>query len=134
MFFSLDAQEPARLPMPGRGGGRGAATDFNAYLRIGADGRVTCLSGKVELGQGAMTSLAQMLAEELDVAFDRVDMVLGDTDLCPYDMGTFGSMNILAVRPGAAPGGRGSARGAAANGRRAAWGSRPTGCKSRTAW
>jgi isoquinoline 1-oxidoreductase len=39
-----------------------------------------------------MTSLAQCLAEELDVAFDAVDMVMGDTDLCPWDMGTFGSM------------------------------------------
>ena len=39
-----------------------------------------------------MTSLAQCLAEELEVPYDSVDMVMGDTDLCPYDMGTFGSM------------------------------------------
>ena len=81
------AQEPARLPTRQSG-----PTDFNAYLKIGEDGRVTCLVGKVELGQGAMTSLAQSLAEELDVALDRVDVIMGDTDLCPYDMGTFGSM------------------------------------------
>jgi isoquinoline 1-oxidoreductase len=79
---------------------RGAApTDFNAFLKIGADGRVTCLVGKVELGQGAMTSLAQVLAEELDVAFDSVDVVMGDTDLCPYDMGTFGSMTTPLLVP-----------------------------------
>jgi isoquinoline 1-oxidoreductase len=67
-------------------------SDFNAYLRIGADGRVTCFSGKVELGQGAMTSLAQCLAEELGVPFDSIDLVMGDTDLCPWDYGTVGSM------------------------------------------
>lgn len=89
VFFSADlaAQEPARLP-----GRQAGPTDLNAYLRIGADGRVTCLVGKVELGQGAMTELAGALAEELDVALDTVDVVMGDTDLCPYDMGTFGSM------------------------------------------
>src|SRR5579863_5861581 len=90
VFFRTDraqAQEPARLPMRQNG-----PVDLNAYLKIGADGRVTCLAGKVELGQGCMTELAVALAEELDVPLDRVDVVLGDTDLCPYDMGTFGSM------------------------------------------
>jgi len=89
VFFSTDlaAQEPGRLP-----GRQAGPTDLNAYLKIGADGRVTCLAGKVELGQGVMTELAAALAEELDVALDTVDVVLGDTDLCPYDMGTFGSM------------------------------------------
>lgn len=65
--------------------------DINAYLRVGEDGRVTGYAGKIEMGQGAITSLPQMIADELDVAYDSVDMVLGDTDLCPYDMGTFGS-------------------------------------------
>ena len=66
--------------------------DFNAYLRIGEDGRVTCFTGKVELGQGPMTSLAQTLADELDVPLESVDMVMGDTARCPYDAGTWGSM------------------------------------------
>jgi len=66
--------------------------DFNAYLRIGEDGRVTCFTGKVELGQGVMTSLAQTLADELDVPLESVVMVMGDTALCPYDAGTWGSM------------------------------------------
>jgi isoquinoline 1-oxidoreductase len=90
----LPAQEPARLPTR-----QGYPSDLNAYLKIGPDGRVTCFSGKVELGQGAMTVLAQILAEELDVAYNSVDMVLGDTDLCPYDMGTFGSMNVRYFGP-----------------------------------
>jgi nicotinate dehydrogenase subunit B len=75
-----------------QGRGRGERPDFNAYLRVGADGRVTCFTGKVELGQGVMTSLAQMLADELDVSMGSVDMVMGDTALCPYDAGTWGSM------------------------------------------
>jgi nicotinate dehydrogenase subunit B len=67
-------------------------TDFNAFLRINEDGTVTGFTGKIEMGQGPVTSLAQMLAEELDVAYDEVDMLMGDTDLCPWDRGTFGSM------------------------------------------
>ncbi len=79
--------------------GRGYPEDFNAYLRIGGDGRVTCFTGKVELGQGVITSLAQMLAEELDVPLESVDMVMGDTAVCPWDMGTFGSMSTRFFGP-----------------------------------
>ena len=73
--------------------------DFNAFLRIKEDGRVSCFTGKIEQGQGAITSIAQMLADELDVPMDSVDMVMGDTDLCPYDMGTFGSMTTRFFGP-----------------------------------
>jgi isoquinoline 1-oxidoreductase len=65
--------------------------DFNAHLLIGEDGRVTCYTSKVELGQGPMTSLAQMLADELDVSLDSVDMVMSDTARCPNDGPTWGS-------------------------------------------
>jgi isoquinoline 1-oxidoreductase len=51
------------------------------------------------LGQGSTTALAQLLAEELDVTLDSVDMVMGDTDLCPWDMGTFGSLSIRQFGP-----------------------------------
>lgn len=96
VFFraDLEAQEPSRLP-----GRQTGPADLNAYLKIGADGRVTCLAGKVELGQGAMTELGMVLAEELGVPLDMVDVVLGDTDLCPYDMGTFGSMTTPLLVP-----------------------------------
>ena len=67
--------------------------DFNAFFRIGTDGRITCFTGKIEMGQGISTSLAQMLADELGVALTSVDMVMGDTLLCPYDRGTFGSLS-----------------------------------------
>lgn len=77
-------------PVEGQGR-RGERPDFNAYLRIGEDGRVTCFTGKIEMGQGPVTSLAQTLADELDVPLDSVDMVMGDTELCPFDAGTWGS-------------------------------------------
>jgi len=77
----------------------GYPEDFNAYLRIAPDGRVTCLVGKIEMGEGVMTSLPMMLADELDVALDSVDIVMGDTDLCPWDMGTFGSLSTRQFGP-----------------------------------
>ena len=96
LFFWVGPLELLPAQLPGR---PSYSSDFNAYLRIGPDGRVTCLVGKVELGQGAMTSLPMLLAEELDVALDSVDIVMGDTDLCPWDMGTFGSLSIRQFGP-----------------------------------
>lgn len=101
IFFTFG--DMLRGQEPRRGRRRGfrppAPTDFNAFLRIGEDGRVTCLSGKVEMGQGVHTSLPQMLADELSVSIDSVDVVLGDTDRCPWDMGTFGSMTTRFFGP-----------------------------------
>lgn len=95
VFPVLEAQEPARLPS----GRQGYPSDFNAYLHIAADNKVTGYAGKVELGQGSTTALAQLLAEELDADFDSVAMVMGDTDVCPWDMGTFGSLTIRQFGP-----------------------------------
>jgi isoquinoline 1-oxidoreductase len=92
---SLDAQEGERR----RGFGQQLPQDFNAFLRIAEDGRVSGFTGKVEYGQGIITSMAQILAEELDVPLDSVDMVMGDTDLCPWDMGTFGTMSTRIFGP-----------------------------------
>ena len=72
---------------------------FNAFLRIGADGRIACYTGKIEMGQGVITSLAQMAADELNAAFDTIDMIMGDTDLCPWDRGTWGSMTTRFFGP-----------------------------------
>jgi len=72
---------------------------FNAYLRIAEDGRVTCFTGKIEMGQGVITSLPQMLADELDVSVDMIDMVMGDTDRCPFDRGTWGSQTTRVFGP-----------------------------------
>jgi nicotinate dehydrogenase subunit B len=73
--------------------------DLNAYLLIGADGRVTVFTGKIEMGQGVMTSQAQMVADELGVALASIDMVMGDTERCPWDMGTFGSLTTRMFGP-----------------------------------
>jgi nicotinate dehydrogenase subunit B len=79
--------------------GRGYPADLNAYLRIGEDGTVTVYSGKIEMGQGVMTSLAQMAADELDVSLESINMIMGDTDLCPFDNGTYGSMSTRFFGP-----------------------------------
>lgn len=73
--------------------------DFHAYLAIGETGKVIVRSGKIEMGQGVLTSLAQMAAEELGVDLAAIEMVLGDTDSCPWDMGTFGSMTTRMFGP-----------------------------------
>ena len=94
---------PHLAGMPQREGGpdRGQhlPEDFNAFLRIGEDGRVTGYTGKIEMGQGISTSLAQMLADELRVPYESVTMMMGHTDLCPWDMGTFGSMTTRIFGP-----------------------------------
>ena len=100
-------------------GRRSYPTDINAYLRIGEDGRVTVFSGKIEMGQGVLTSQAQMAAEELGVSLDAIDMILGDTDRCPWDMGTFGSLTTRMFGPVTTRcSGRGASRDAATRRRR----------------
>jgi nicotinate dehydrogenase subunit B len=64
---------------------------LDSWLHIGENGQITAFTGKVEVGQNARTSLAQQVAEELRVPLSSVQMVMGDTELTPYDMGTFGS-------------------------------------------
>ena len=73
--------------------------DYNAFLHIAEDGTVSCFTGKIEMGQGIFTSLAQMMADELNVEMEKVKMVMGDTDLCPYDRGTWGSMSTRIFGP-----------------------------------
>ena len=85
-----DMQAFARAAREGYKGAK-VPVDFNAFLKIGTDSRVTCFVGKIEMGQGPITSFAQMVAEELDVLYESVDMVMGDTDRCPWDAGTWGS-------------------------------------------
>jgi isoquinoline 1-oxidoreductase len=73
--------------------------DPNAYLRIDENGRVTLYSGKVEMGQGINTSLSQMAADELGVSLDAIDIVMGDTDLVPFDAGTWGPLTTRFFGP-----------------------------------
>jgi nicotinate dehydrogenase subunit B len=65
--------------------------DIASWLHIGENGKVTVYTGKVEVGQNIRTSLSQGVAEELHYPIDEIEMVMGDTQLTPFDMGTFGS-------------------------------------------
>ncbi|MDQ3813841.1 MAG: molybdopterin-dependent oxidoreductase, partial [Armatimonadota bacterium] len=82
---------------PRRGGGM--PPEIAAWLHIAEDGAVTVYSGKAEVGQNIRTSLAQAVAEELHAPLASISLVLGDTDLTPYDAGTFGSRTTPAMSP-----------------------------------
>jgi nicotinate dehydrogenase subunit B len=69
-------------------------TRLDDWLAFEPDGTILAFSGKVELGTGVRTALAQIVAEELDVPFERVRMVMGDTALTPNEGYTAGSMTI----------------------------------------
>ena len=71
-----------------------ALTAVDTFLAIDATGMVTVYSGKVDLGTGVHTALAQIVADELDVPFNRVEIVQGDTALTPDQGPTFGSLSI----------------------------------------
>lgn len=71
--------------------GESLPNDIDAWLHIGENGKITVYTGKVEIGQNIRTSLSQAVSEELHVPIDNIEMVMGDTQLTPFDMGTFGS-------------------------------------------
>jgi nicotinate dehydrogenase subunit B len=73
--------------------------EIGAWLHLGENGIVTVYTGKVEVGQGIRTSLSQCVAEELHVPVSRIQMVMGDTHLTPFDMGTFGSRSTPTMSP-----------------------------------
>jgi CO/xanthine dehydrogenase Mo-binding subunit len=83
-----------------RGSGRREAfwgdltTWLDDWLAFNPDGTVTAFSGKVELGTGVRTALAQIVAEELDLPLERVQMVMGDTERTPDEGYTAGSMTV----------------------------------------
>ena len=78
---------------------RSLPKDYNAFLQIAEDGTVKCFTGKIEMGQGAITALPQMMADELNVQLEKIKIIMGDTDLCPYDAGTWGSQTIQTFGP-----------------------------------
>lgn len=84
----------APLPQP-----RSLTKDYNAFLHIAEDGTITCFTGKIEMGQGIITSLPQMMADELNVPLKSIKMIMGDTDLCPFDQGTWGSLTTRVFGP-----------------------------------
>ena len=101
LLLALDTESEAQ-----EGSGRGPRMrgealpqDLGAWLHIGDDGVVTVYTGKAEVGQNVRTSLAQAVAEELRTSPNTIRMVMADTDLTPYDMGTFGSRSTPAMAP-----------------------------------
>jgi isoquinoline 1-oxidoreductase len=89
-----EAQESGRATQ-----NRPAAGDLASWIHIGADGRVTACTGKVEIGQNVRTSLTQVIADELRVPLTSVAFVMADTDLTPFDQGTFGSRTTPTMAP-----------------------------------
>jgi nicotinate dehydrogenase subunit B len=81
---SLSVVRPAA---PGKGA-------FETFIEISADGTVTAFNGHVDLGTGIRTALGQIVAEELDVSFARVIVVLGDTSRVPNQGATIASETI----------------------------------------
>jgi nicotinate dehydrogenase subunit B len=91
----LSIVKPSALAQESGGGkrrsGDGMPQEIDAWLHLGENGIVTVYTGKVEVGQNIRTSLSQAVAEELRVPIERIELVMGDTQLTPFDMGTFGS-------------------------------------------
>jgi len=69
------------------------ADELDSWLAIGVDGKVTVYTGRVDMGTGVRTSFAQVIADELDVTFQSVDIVMGDTDVTPDQGKTTASNN-----------------------------------------
>ncbi|GJE46632.1 Nicotinate dehydrogenase subunit B [Methylobacterium soli] len=97
--FSLSGSRAAHAqafaPVVTNGFSKPIAPDqVDSFLALGADGRATIFSGKVDLGTGIETAMAQIAAEELDLPLDRVTFVQGDTALTPDQGPTYGSLSI----------------------------------------
>jgi CO/xanthine dehydrogenase Mo-binding subunit len=93
------AHAPAFSQESGRGQTRSVAGELSAWLHIDDRGHVTAYTGKAEIGQNIRTSLAQTIADELRVPVESVTMIMADTDLTPYDAGTFGSQTTPRMAP-----------------------------------
>jgi nicotinate dehydrogenase subunit B len=110
-IFVVCAASNAKAFQESGGGRRNSEDSFpkeiDAWLHIGEKGEITAFTGKVEVGQDIRTSLSQAIAEELRVPLKSIALVMGDTQLVPFDMGTFGSrttpvMNLQLRRVSAA--------------------------------
>lgn len=81
----------AALPLPGS---LEKNRRLDRWLRFSADGRLQVFSGKVELGQGILTALAAIVAEELDLPLDKIQLVAANTAVSPNEAVTSGSLSI----------------------------------------
>ena len=89
---AVPAEHPIR---PAPGPGDGAGTLLSQWVELRPEGRVLLRIGKVELGQGIVTALAQIAAEELDVDWSRVEPVPASTDAGPDEGLTAGSRSVM---------------------------------------
>jgi isoquinoline 1-oxidoreductase len=100
IFDLLDSLTPDRREfLKVLGGGlfflvtvRAQGQDVPVRVQVAEDGTYRAFTGKMEMGQGARTLLTQAFAEELRVPVDTVELVMGDTLLCPDDGGTWSSL------------------------------------------
>jgi CO/xanthine dehydrogenase Mo-binding subunit len=110
IFVACAATKTAAFQESGKNRRRGEddlPRELDAWLHVGDNGEITVFTGKVEVGQNIRTSLSQAVAEELCVPIACIHLVMGDTQLVPFDMGTFGSrttpvMNLQLRRVSAA--------------------------------
>ncbi len=85
------AQQASRPSLPGSLNNNRM---LDGWIRINANGTVTAFTGKCELGQGILTALAQIASDELDVAYERIEMVSADTARTPNEGMTAGSLSV----------------------------------------
>jgi nicotinate dehydrogenase subunit B len=91
---SAFAQAPAAPAAPRLPGDLQTNRKLSMWLRIEAGGKIRLLLGKVELGQGILTAVQQVCAEELCVDFNRIVITSGDTSLVPNEGVTAGSLSM----------------------------------------
>ena len=92
---AFEDRKPSRGSLSvSRSAQNGASGASETFIKITADGSVTAFNGHVDLGTGIRTALAQIVAEELDVSFARVVVVLGDTSRTPNQGATIASETI----------------------------------------
>ena len=98
-FFELLSDGLVTVAAADDGAGDGAGGGGDAWVHVGADAVVTAFTGKVEAGQGTRTALALVVAEELGVPAESVRVVMGDTSVSPFDVGTFASRSMPYAAP-----------------------------------
>ncbi len=86
LAVSQAAAQGARPPL--------VPSELDSFIAVAADGQVTAYFGKMDMGQGLFTAIGQIVAEELDVPFARVTVIMGDTDLTVNQGGASGSTGI----------------------------------------
>src|SRR5215475_2080419 len=100
IILLLASGDAAQAQESGRGrAGNAMPQNIEAWLHVAENGEITVFTGKVEVGQNARTSLTQAVAEELHAPLSSIHLVMGDTALTPFDLGTFGSQTTPRMWP-----------------------------------